>query len=81
MNDVPGHSAGSVALLDEAAGELFASDAVGNNRPTIAPQVADHQRRRRAVAPPRTRSAWSLAKTNSRSTSLRPMGLSGAPIP
>jgi glyoxylase-like metal-dependent hydrolase (beta-lactamase superfamily II) len=33
--EVPGHSAGSVVLFDEEHGLLFASDAVGSNRPTI----------------------------------------------
>lgn len=33
--EVPGHSPGSVVLLDKASGDLFAADAVGNNRPTI----------------------------------------------
>lgn len=33
--EVPGHSPGHVVLLDEANGDLFAADAVGNNRPTI----------------------------------------------
>ncbi len=33
--EVPGHSVGSIVLLDEDNGDLFAADAVGNNRPTI----------------------------------------------
>ena len=33
--EVPGHSAGSVVLFDEASGLLLAGDAVGSNRPTI----------------------------------------------
>jgi glyoxylase-like metal-dependent hydrolase (beta-lactamase superfamily II) len=33
--EVPGHSLGSIVLLDEANGDLFAGDAVGSNRPTI----------------------------------------------
>jgi len=33
--EVPGHSPGSIVLLDEANGDLFAGDAVGSNRPTI----------------------------------------------
>jgi len=33
--EVPGHSAGSVVLFDEARGLLLAGDAVGSNRPTI----------------------------------------------
>jgi glyoxylase-like metal-dependent hydrolase (beta-lactamase superfamily II) len=33
--EVPGHSLGSVVLLDEATGLLIAGDAVGSNRPTI----------------------------------------------
>lgn len=32
---VPGHSPGHMVLFDEASGLLFASDAVGSNRPTI----------------------------------------------
>jgi len=33
--EVPGHTQGHVVLFDEANGLLFASDAVGSNRPTI----------------------------------------------
>jgi len=33
--EVPGHSLGSIVLLDEATGLLIAGDAVGSNRPTI----------------------------------------------
>ena len=33
--EVPGHTAGSVVLFDEARGLMLASDAVGSNRPTI----------------------------------------------
>jgi glyoxylase-like metal-dependent hydrolase (beta-lactamase superfamily II) len=33
--EVPGHTQGHVVLFDEANGILFASDAVGSNRPTI----------------------------------------------
>lgn len=34
--ELPGHSAGSMVLLDEANGLLIAGDAVGSNRPTIS---------------------------------------------
>jgi glyoxylase-like metal-dependent hydrolase (beta-lactamase superfamily II) len=33
--EVPGHTKGSIVLLDEANGILFSSDAIGSNRPTI----------------------------------------------
>ena len=33
--EVPGHTPGHTVLLDEANGQLFSGDAVGNNRPTI----------------------------------------------
>ena len=37
--EVPGHSAGSIVLLDEVSGLCFAGDAVGSNRPTITDAV------------------------------------------
>lgn len=37
--EVPGHSAGSIVLMDEENGYLFSGDAVGSNRATIVDSV------------------------------------------
>jgi glyoxylase-like metal-dependent hydrolase (beta-lactamase superfamily II) len=35
VHDLPGHTPGSIVLMDEAAGILWSGDAVGSNRPAI----------------------------------------------
>lgn len=35
VHDLPGHTPGSIVLIDEAAGILWSGDAVGSNRPAI----------------------------------------------